>query len=331
MARGIEIRNLLVSLYYAALRLAVHLSPNPHWLIGFLTALRGPSDRRSGLLDQHFRRIFPGYDRRAVKGLIRDYWRRHNRHTVDLFHLERLRPESLSDSLEWFGREHLDQAMARGLGVLLLVPHFGDERSMHILMGMAGYPVEVITSRYSGEGAIPRGARLSVGGKWNSLHFPDENPRWMHRALAGNRILHYSPTAYGGPGGVWLDLFGVPDLVPATPWRLAVKTRCRVLFGLCFALPGMRFRITLEPVDPSGDVEEFTGRVMARVERAGLEHPGQYDWKNLVIRHRESNTMARIGGIPREEELLEKLAVPEDENPEKAPDLDFLKTLGRLP
>jgi lauroyl/myristoyl acyltransferase len=309
----------------------VHLSPDPHWLIGFLTALRGPSDGRSGLLAPHFTRIFPGYDRRALKGLVSEYWRRHNRHTVDLFHLERLRPERLPGVVEWVGREHLDHALALGRGALLLVPHFGDERSMHILMGMAGYSVEVITSRYSGEGDIPRTARLSVGGKWNSLHFPDENPRWMHRALAGNRILHYSPTAYGGPGGVWLDMFGVPDLVPATPWRLVEKTGCAVLFGLCHVLPGMRFRIALEPMDASGNLETFTGRVMSRVERAGLEHPGQYDWKNLVIRHRESNTIARIGGIPREEEMLEKLAVSEDEDPGRVPDLAFLKTMGRLP
>ncbi len=202
---------------------------------------------------------------------------------------------------------------------------------MHILMGMAGYPVEVITSRYSGEGGVPGRARLSVGGRWNSLHFPDENPRWMHRALAENRIIHYSPTAYGGPGGVWLELFGVPDLIPATPWKLLQRTGCRVLFGLCFVLPGMRFRIELEDMETSGDLEEFTGRVMARVERAGLEHPEQYDWRNLLIRHRESNTVARVGGIPHDEETLEKLAVPEDENPGNVPDLAFLKTLGRLP
>ncbi len=262
-----------------------------------------------------------------MKRLIRDYWSRHNRHTVDLFHLERLTPDDLAAVVEWRGREHLDEALLRGSGTLLLVPHFGDERSMHILMGMAGYPVEVISSRYLGEGSIPRRARLAVGSRWNTLHFPDENPRWMYRALSGNRIIHYSPTAFGGPGGIWVNCFGVPDLIPATPWKLFRKTGCTVLFGACFVLPGMRFRIEFEPIALPDDAEGFTRAVMNRVERLGLEHPGQYDWKNLVIRHRESNTIARLGTIPASEEVLEQLAIPGDEDPCRTGRLETLPNL----
>ncbi len=314
-------------MYYRVLRLAVHGSRNPQWIISFLTRLRGVSDRRSGLLKSHFRRIFPDLGETALKRLVREYWQRHVRHTVDLFHLERFEPESLEEAVEWSGREHLDEALKAERGVLLLVPHFGDERSMHILMGMAGYPVEVISSRYLGEGEIPRRARLAVGARWNTLHFPDENPRWMYRVLSENRIVHYSPTAYGGPAGIWLDMFGVPDLVPSTPWKLRSRTGCRVLFGSCFVLPGMRFRIELEPMEPADDKVRFTEAVMRRVERCGLSYPGQYDWKNLVIRHRESNTILRTGLIPHREDVLEKLAVPGDEDPENIPDIGKLGNL----
>lgn len=305
----------------------MHRSRNPQWIINFLTRLRGVSDRRSGLLKSHFRRIFSKLDETAVNGLVREYWHRHNRHTVDLFHLEHFAPGLLEKTVEWSGREHLDEALGKGGGILLLVPHFGDERSMHILMGMAGYPVEVISSRYLGDGEIPRMARLAVGARWNTLHFPDENPRWMYRTLSENHILHYSPTAFGGPTGIWLEMFGVPDLVPSTPWKLFSRTGCRVIFGSCFVLPGMRFRIELEPLELPDHQTGFTESVMRRVERCGLEHPGQYDWKNLVIRHRESNTILRTGEIPHREEVLEKLAVPGDENPENIPDLEKLRTL----
>lgn len=275
----------------------------------------------------HFRRIFPCLDETALNGLVREYWHRHNRHTVDLFHLERHEPGFVEKAVEWCGRKHLDEALNIGRGVLLLVPHFGDERSMHILMGMAGYPVEVISSRYLGDGEIPRRARLAVGARWNTIHFPDENPRWMYRALSENHVLHYSPTAYGGPAGIWLEMFGVPDLVPSTPWKLACRTGCRVIFGSCFVLPGMRFRIELEPMELPGDQAGFMGSVMRRVERCGLEHPEQYDWKNLVIRHRESNTIQRTGVIPHDEEVLERLAIPGDEDPENIPDIGNLSTL----
>lgn len=308
----------------------MHRSRNPEWIINALTRLRGVSDRRSGLLKCHFRRIFPDLDETSVNGLLRQYWHRHNRHTVDLYHLERFEPDLLQKTVDWCGREHLDNAMKAEKGVLLLVPHFGDERSMHILMGMAGYPVEVISSRYLGDGEIPRRARLAVGERWNTLHFPDENPRWMYRALSKNHILHYSPTAYGGPTGIWLEMFGVPDLVPATPWKLFSRTRCRVIFGSCFVLPGMRFRIEFEPMELPGDQAGFTETVMRRVERCGLEHPGQYDWKNLVIRHRESNTINRTGTIPHREEVLERLAVPRDEDPGSIADLGELMTLREV-
>lgn len=273
--------------------------------------------------------MFPELGEKDYTKLIREYWRRHIRHTINLFHLERVNGGSLEHILEWRGREHLDDSLGKGAGTLLLVPHFGDERSMHILMGMSGYPVDVLSSRYLSEGPIPRKARLTVGTRWNRLHFPDESPRWMYCSLWENRILHYSPTAYGGAGGIWLNCFGVPDLVPSTPWKLWRRTGCTVLFGVCFVLPGMRFRIEVEPLDPPEDCREFTEKVMKRVEKAGLEHPEQYDWKNLVIRHRESNTIARLGGIPADEQVLERAAVPEDEDPGKVPSLPRLMSLGK--
>jgi hypothetical protein len=172
-----------------------------------------------------------------------------------------------------------------------------------------------MTSRYEDMPSYPRKCRLSTGRRWNTLHFPDENPRWMYRVLQNGGLVHYASTSFGGPGGTWIENFGVPVLVPSAPWKLTKRLGCRVLLATCTQKPGMCFRIAFQELTLPEDRTAFAREVGRATEDIARQNPGQYTWKNLVIRHRESNAIRRIGCIPEDEGELEALAIPEDSDP----------------
>jgi len=309
----------LSSFYYRLISISVKVFRNPEALevlSAGVSRVRGLfATGRNALFTAHLSRIFPGTSRRWIKNTLDCYWRVHERNLFALFYLMQRKPEHVLRRVTWTGREILDRALQRGKGVLLLVPHFGDERSLHVLLGMAGYQVHVITSRYTDMPAFAAGCRLAIGGRWNMMHFPDESPRWMYEVLQGKGLIHYGSTAYGGPGGNWIINFGVPVLVPSAPWKLHRRTGCSVLFASCAHTPGMGFNLTFSEMELPEEQTAFAQKIGDEAENLARKLPGQYEWKNLVIRHRETGTMVRTRRIPVAERELEEAAIPADSDP----------------
>ncbi len=307
------------SLYYRFLKLLVALSGRPaslEWSSRRLSSLRmAASGNATGLYRLHLKRVFPAKSEEDLDNVLKEYWKTHERNLFSLFLLDREDPSSAIERVSWRDPELLEEARERGSGVLLLVPHYGDERGLHVLLGMHGRRVHVISSRYLDMSPFCRRSRLAPGLRYNEMHFPDENPRWMYRALQENGIIHYGSTAYGGPGGTWTSGFGVPVLVPSAPWKLWKRTGCSVLFAWCTQIQGMGWEIGFRELETPGDPVEFAGVFTAAAEDLARTNPGQYEWKNLAIRHRETNAIVRTGRIPRSEDELESLAVPRDSDP----------------
>ncbi|MBD3278812.1 MAG: hypothetical protein GF388_10980 [Candidatus Aegiribacteria sp.] len=308
------------SLYYRLIALTVNLAPAPgalDRLAGFFSRLRGRfSGETANVFLGHLKRIFPDRDIEWRRKVISEYRRVYERKLFALFYLKKKKPEHILNRVSWKGREVLDGSVNEGRGVLMLVPHYGDERSLHVILGMAGYPVHVITSRFSELSDYSVECRLAGGRQWNTMHFPDQSPGWIFRALDNGEIVHYGSTAYGGPSGTWIRSFGVPILVPSTPWKLSRSSGCSVIFASCAQTPGMGFSMVFRKLELPEDRTGFAESVGRAAEALAFSNPGQYEWKNLDIRHRETNTIARLGRIPRDERELEARAVPSDRDPE---------------
>lgn len=278
----------------------------------------------------HLARVFPDRSRRELERILLGYWRVHQRSFLGLFHASHLDAGSLRERVEWSGREQLDDAISEGRGVVLAVPHFGDERTLHILLAIAGYPMHVISSRYPEASERVRRARLDVSMRWHHVGFPDENPAWIYRALRQGEVVQIAPTAWGGPRGHWVRSFGVPVLASSTPVRLAASTGCALVIGSNSVLAGSRYGVRLRRFHPGSLDREGTAEMFAEFQRLGEAWPEQYNWMNLVIRHRETNTIARLGGIPESETEVERAAVEADWDPASVRDYEEVSGLGRL-
>ncbi len=263
----------------------------------------------------HLSRIFPAKSETQLRIILKGYWRVHQRALLGLFYSGRLSTENASGIVSWENRDILDEAVNEGKGVLLLVPHFGDERTLHILLAITGYTIHVISSRYADAPDILKKARLNVSRRWHHVAFPDEPLRWAYDAIDRGEIIQLSPTGWGGQKGHWVESFGVPVLASSTPVRLAKSTGCRLLIACNRILPGMKNHITFHRFDPENLDVSGTRQLFAKYESIAKQYPEQYNWMNLVIRHRETNTIARLGNIPKEESVVERAAVHADWSP----------------
>ncbi|MBD3370630.1 hypothetical protein GF402_09735 [Candidatus Fermentibacteria bacterium] len=320
---SIEPSSVLTSILYRAAAVASSLARSGRAagrLARFLALTRVLHNRLTGgstndLIRGHLRRIFPELDSEGLESVIKGYWTKHQKNLVALFHTRRLGRDDMPRVVRWRNRQLLDDALERGKGVLLLVPHYGDERTLHILLAMHGYPMHAISSRYLDQPAFVRQAKLMVAREWHHVAFPDQSPRWMYRALGRGEIIHIAPTAYGGPGGTWIESFGLPILTSSTPYRLHKRTGCSLLVGTNTQLPRMRYQIELERLEQPEDSRHLNRLTAEIAESKAREQPQQYEWLHLVIRHRETNTIRRLGYVPRREQVLEAEAIPEDSSP----------------
>ncbi len=309
-------------MYYGAISAAArHFeAPALERLAGLLSRLRytGNGTRNDTYLG-HLKRIFPESDDARLRRILREYWRVHQRAFLGLFYAERFTAENIGEFFTCDSLDVLDDAVSAGRGVILLVPHFGDERTLHIILAALGYGMHVISSRYEGAPQVLRNARLSVSMKWHNVAFPDQPIGWLYEALGRGEVVQISPTAYGGPRGHWVWSFGVPVLASSTPVRIARSTGCRLVVGFNHVLAGMKYRLEFQEFDPGSLDASTTAEIFRRFQDYGMQYPAQYNWMNLVIRHRESNTISRIGEIPRREIALEERTVDEDWDPNRIP------------
>ncbi len=266
-----------------------------------------------------------------LRSILKGYWRVHQRALLGLFYSGRFNRENVPGIVSWENRDLLDEAVKEGKGVLLLVPHFGDERTLHILLAISGYSMHVISSRYADAPEILKEARLKVSRRWHHVAFPDEPLRWAYDAIERGEVIQISPTGWGGSKGHWVESFGVPVLASSTPVRLAKSRGCRMLIAYNCVLPGMKYHIAFQRFDPERLDASGTGQLFSKFEAIGKQYPEQYNWMNLVIRHRETNTIARLGYIPKKESVVEAAAVHADWDPENIKEFQTVSSISGSP
>ena len=178
------------------------------------------------------------------------------------------------------GLEHLEAALAKGHGAIILTAHFTTlQIGAKILNGRV--PLNVLyrplknelLARISG-GSFGRNARKAI---------QRDDVRSMISALRRNEIVWYaSDQSYRKKGAMMVPFFGHPAATNVFTSRLAEMTGAAVLYYAVERLPGTQgWRGTIEPAFtdwPSGDPIADTLRYHARIEAQVRRMPEQYWW-----------------------------------------------------
>ena len=195
--------------------------------------------------------ILPRASRRDRAKVARQMMRSYNRMMYEFFRLPHLSREELLSSVEVVGKEHLDQGLARGRGVILAATHIGNWELAGVMVAQWGYALHAVAgvqlSRWLSAAVRDTKTELSI-----TTISPEDGFRKIMRALD-----HNDPVALMVDGnlyahGAHVEWFGRTTPFPAGPGVLAQRTGALILSGYCERTTPGRFRIVIEPaIDPA--------------------------------------------------------------------------------
>lgn len=249
------------------------------WVFGEL-AMR-VSARKRRIVALHIARCFPEWSPAEQRRTVRRHFHAASATLLASSFVWWASNRRLQNLIRFCGREHYDQALAAGRGVILLVPHF-------VAMEVGG---KVIGLLRPGVGLYRRSPNPVV--EWfmvrGRMHYASkmfersEGLMPLIKLVRKGMPFHYSPDRSPGDGSyVFAPFFGYPVATVDALGRIAQLARAVVMPCATRLLPGGQgyeifFRAPLANF-PTGDAIADATRMNAEVESLIREMPEQYMW-----------------------------------------------------
>ncbi|WP_116810446.1 LpxL/LpxP family Kdo(2)-lipid IV(A) lauroyl/palmitoleoyl acyltransferase [Steroidobacter cummioxidans] len=179
------------------------------------------------------------------------------------------------------GLEHLQAAMERGRGVILLSAHFTTlEIGGRVLCEQLAGEINIMY-RPTANAVLERFLAQNRSDRTKRA-IPRDDIRTLIAALRANEPVWYAPDqAYRKKGAEMVPFFGIPAATNTATSRLARMTGAAVLPFFQERLPSGRYRMVIQPMlenfpsdDPIADAKRFNELIEAQVRRV----PEQYLW-----------------------------------------------------
>lgn len=247
----------------------------------------------AGLLKEVHFRLFPSRRHAALANLaimMPDAGRRQRLRTVrrmmasyncmlfEFFRLPHLEREELLRAVEVVGREHLEEAVARGRGVILASTHIGNWELAAVVLAHWGYTLHAVAgvqlNRWLSPAVRDTKAELAI----HTVSHED-GYRKLVRALEHNDLVALMVDGDLYQHGVQVEFFGREMRWPAGAGVLAQRMGALVICGYCERLGSGRFRIVIEPaLDPAAfpSTMALNAAIAGTVERHIREHIDQW-------------------------------------------------------
>jgi len=250
-------------------------------------------------------------DGRQARAAVREYFRNHYIDRLLIFIFPRFGVQKIERFVEISGLEHLDAALERGRGAILVHGHFGPVHLPLVVLARLGYPMKQI-GLPSDEGLswIGRNVafrlRLRYEGKLPAqIIHADSFLRPAFTWLRGNGVLMVTGDGSGTEELVGRQLdcrfFRQPVPFPLGPSLLAGKTGAAIV--PLFVTPGVNktYRLVIEePLvsEKTGDdgAAEMTGEFVRRLEARVADNPG---YMHFLDRFRPGNLIREDKQLPR--------------------------------
>jgi len=220
----------------------------------------------------------PGSSRRERLRVARRIMHSYNQMLFEFFRLPHLGRDELLRSVEVVGREHLEQAVARGRGVILTSSHIGNWELAAVVLAHGGYRLHAVAGIQLSRWLTPaiRESKSEL-----AIHTVSHEDGFLGllRALEHNDLVALMVDGDLYHHGVEVDFFGRRTRWPSGPGVLAQRSGSLVVCGYSERLRPGRFRIVFEPaLDPVlfASAAALNAEVAATAERHIREHLEQW-------------------------------------------------------
>jgi len=235
-----------------------------------------PSRRHAALANLAV--AMPEAGRRERMRTVRRMMASYNCMLFEFFRLPHLEREELLRSVEVVGRGHLEDAVARGRGVILASTHIGNWELAAVVLAHWGYTLHAVAGVQLNRWLSPAVRETKTELAIHTVSHED-GFRKLVRALEHNDLVALMVDGDLYRHGVQVEFFGREMRWPAGPGVLAQRTGALVICGYCERLGSGRFRIVMEPaLDPATfpSTGALNGAIAGTVERHIRDHVDQW-------------------------------------------------------
>ena len=233
--------------------------------------------QRKNALDNYSAALGLERDDPAVERVARRAFQNYGRMLMDFLLLGSLTPAELVERVTIDGLEHLDDALGRGRGTIMAVPHMGSWDMAGSYAGALGYRIAAVAEKFPGslnDAIVKTRQRFGL----DVITMGRSAVRGITDALQKNSIVALLCDLEQGPG-VQVRFFGRPAVVPGGPAAIAIKTGAPLLPAYQYATSPGRYHIHLDPPLELGRGETKEGvmqRVVDRFQDFIKEQPDQW-------------------------------------------------------
>lgn len=221
-----------------------------------------------------------------IEKIARDCFRAMASTAVEFFMFMRY-PERIKKLVQIEGLHYLDEALAKGKGVVALSAHFGSFPLLLSRLALAGYPIHSVLRRMrdSRLDKFFEGKRDGMGVGSIYTQPRKECVAQCLKALRKNEIVFIQLDQNFGTGGVFVDFFGEKAATATGPIVLSVRTGASIVPMFIHRVKGPRHKIVIKPAltvhkDAMGEnnlvstVSEFT----LMIENYIRQYPHEWGW-----------------------------------------------------
>lgn len=239
---------------------------------------------RDRMAMRNLRSTFPDRDERALRGILDECWRHFGRELLQYLHLRNASLEELAAACPFVNQHLLEEAIARGKGVLLLSAHWGGWEIGGLAIMSLVRNVRTVARPLDNQ-LLERDLQVLRAKTGAEVVDRRRAARALMRGLAENAVVVLLPDQAVLPReGVLVPFLGRPAWTTPAPAKMAVRAGSTIVFAFCKA-DGLRHQIEFEePIrvdeltDDEKDPVNLTKRINDVISARITARPELYLW-----------------------------------------------------
>jgi phosphatidylinositol dimannoside acyltransferase len=185
---------------------------------------------RRRMLERHLRRVHgDALSEAALRREVRRTFRSYARYWMESFRLGNTPAEALDAGMTWEGVGHLEEALSKGNGAIMVMPHLGGWDFGAAWFCALGYRVTVVAERIEPPELFDWFVELRSQVGMNVVPLGPEAGTAILRALKNNEVVGLISDRDIGGGGVEVEFFGERTTLPSGPATLSLRTGAPIL------------------------------------------------------------------------------------------------------
>lgn len=235
---------------------------------------------RNRLALRNLARAFPEKSEEERRDILRRCWEHFGRETLTHLRMQSMTLEELAERCPFVNRHVLEDAIARGKGVILISAHYGGWEVAGVAVMSFVKNLRMVTRPLDNEYLDRELAQIRAR---TGAQVIDRNRagRSLMKALSENAVVVILPDQAVVPNeGILVPFLGHPAWTTAAPAKMALRLGSAIVFAFCIP-DGTRHRCELEEpirVEETPDVEALTTRINEVISRRIVDRPELWLW-----------------------------------------------------